>query len=146
MSYMGALTTPMFYICIGPLTMNKKIILVLGDIAAVVIVTIVGFATHGEMGVSFLSRMAASFFPILVGWLLLAPWFGLFDEQVVSNPKLLWRVLLVVFFSAPLAVILRAFILGAAALPLFTLVLGSTTAFGLIIWRVLYLYLSKRAA
>ena len=126
--------------------MNKKTNLILGDITAIAIITIIGFATHGEMGVSFLPRMAASFFPVLIGWFLLAPWFGLFDEQVASNPKLLWRVLLAVFFSAPLAVILRASMLGAAALPLFALVLGSTSAFGLLIWRALYLFLQKRAA
>jgi len=122
---------------------NNKTFLIFGDIIAVAIVTVVGFATHGEFGISFLSRMAASFFPVLAGWFLLAPWFGLFDEQVTSNSKLLWRIPLAVIFSAPFAVILRAGMLGSAALPLFTLVLGSTTTFGLLIWRVLFLFLYR---
>ena len=51
----------------------KKYILVLGDILAILTVTIIGFASHGEGGVSFLPRMAAAFFPLLIGWFLLAP-------------------------------------------------------------------------
>lgn len=124
--------------------MNKKTILILGDIIAIAIVTVIGFVTHGETGFSFLPRMAASFFPVLAGWFLLAPWLGLFDEQVIANPKLLWRVPLAMLFAAPLAVILRAALLGSAALPLFTLILGLTSAFGMLIWRAFYLFLQKR--
>ncbi len=126
--------------------MNKKIIIILGDIIAIAIVTVVGFVTHGETGFSFLPRMAASFFPVSVSWFLIAPWLGLFNEQVIVNPKWLWRVPLAMFFAAPLAVILRATLLGAAALPLFTLILGLTSAFGMLIWRGLYLFLQKRTA
>ncbi len=127
--------------------MKQNTILILGDMIAIAIITVIGFATHAEMDISFLPRMAASFFPVLVGWFLLAPWFGLFDKQVTSNSKLLWRIALAVAFSAPLAVILRASLLGTAALPLFTLILGSTTAFGMFVWRALYLfYASKRKA
>lgn len=125
---------------------NNKTTLVVGDLIAIALVTVIGFATHGETGISFLPRMAASFFPVSVSWFLLAPWFGLFDEQVIADPKLLWRVPLVMLFAAPLAVILRAALLGAAALPLFTLILGLTSAFGMLIWRALYLFLQKRTA
>jgi hypothetical protein len=125
---------------------NNKTILVVGDLIAIALVTVIGFATHGETGISFLPRMAASFFPVLVSWFLLAPWFGLLDEPITSNSKLLWRIPLVMLFAAPLAVILRAVILGSAALPLFTLILGTTSAFGMLIWRALYLFLQKKTA
>ena len=111
--------------------MNKKTILITGDLIAIAIVTVIGFATHGETGFSFLPRMAAAFFPLTLGWFVLAPWLGLFEEQVISNLKLLWRIPLAMFFVAPLAVILRAALLGTAGLPLFTLILGSTSAFGM---------------
>jgi hypothetical protein len=42
------------------------------------------------------------------------------------------------FFAAPLAVILRAAWLHSSGVPLFTLVLGSTNAFGLLVWRFAY--------
>ncbi len=124
----------------------KNKMLILGDIIAIAILTFIGFATHGETDVSFLPRMATTFFPVLVSWFLIAPWLGLFDGQVISNLKSLWRILLAMLFVAPLAVILRATMLGAAALPFFTLILGSTSAFGMLVWRALYLYLRKRAA
>ena len=125
---------------------NNKTILIVGDIIAIATLTIIGFATHGEADVSFLPRMAAAFFPVLIGWFFFAPWFGLFDEQVSANPKLLWRILPALCAVAPLAVILRAAILNSAALPLFTLVLGSTNAFGMLVWRSIYIFVVKRNA
>jgi len=125
--------------------MNKqKTFLILGDLVAIAIVTVIGFATHGETGTSFLPRMAAAFIPVSVSWFLLAPWFGVFNEQVISDRKLLWRVPVAMLFAAPLAVILRAAILGTNAIPIFTLVLGSTSAFGMFLWRWLYLFLDKK--
>ncbi|MBK8618340.1 MAG: DUF3054 family protein [Anaerolineales bacterium] len=78
---------------------NNKTTLVVGDLIAIALVTVIGFATHGETGISFLPRMAASFFPVSVSWFLLAPWFGLFDEQITSNSKLLWRIPLAMLLS-----------------------------------------------
>lgn len=124
----------------------KKNVLIIGDIIAIALLTIIGFATHGEADASFLPRMAAAFFPVLLGWFLLAPWFGLFEEQVTSNPKMLWRVPLVSLFAAPLAVLLRAAILNTAGIPIFALVLGATNAFGMIIWRAIYTWWVKRSA
>lgn len=122
----------------------KNKILILGDILAIAILTFIGFATHGETGFSFLLRMGTTFFPVLVSWFLITPWLGLFDEQVIVNPKLLWRVLLAMFFAAPLAVILRAVLLHSAAQPLFVLILGGTNAIGMLVWRTLYLFITKR--
>ncbi len=113
----------------------NKLILIVGDILAIAIVTIIGFASHGETGTSFLPRIAAAFFPLLVGWFLLAPWFGLFQEEVVHNARQLWRPALSALFAAPLAAVLRGFILNAAVIPIFAVVLGGTTAVGMIIWR-----------
>jgi hypothetical protein len=124
--------------------MNKKNILILGDILAIAVLTLIGFATHGETDASYLPRMAAIFFPVLFSWFVLAPWFGMFDDQVNENPKLLWRVPLVLLFAAPLATTLRAVWLGSTSLPLFTLILGSTNALGMLIWRWIYIFIAKR--
>jgi hypothetical protein len=124
--------------------MNKQNILILGDILTISFLTVIGFATHGEIGISFIPRMGTTFFPVLVSWFLLAPWFGLLDEKITTNTKLLWRVPLVMLFAAPLATVLRAALLGSAALPLFTLILGSTFALGMVIWRAVYGLVLKR--
>ena len=123
---------------------KSKLVLIFGDVIAIALLTFIGFATHGEADVSFLPRMAAAFFPVLIGWFVLAPWFGLFDEQVISSPRSLWRILPAMLAVAPLAVILRAAILNSAGLPIFTLVLGSTNAFGMLVWRAIYLFVIKR--
>ena len=124
--------------------MNKKSILILGDLLAIALLTVIGFATHGETGISFLSRMAAVFFPVTFAWFVLAPWFGLFDEGVITTPKNLLRIPLAMLFVAPLAVILRGAWLNAPALPLFALVLGGTSALGMMVWRWIYTALGHK--
>jgi hypothetical protein len=123
---------------------TKKTKLIIGDIIAIAIVTIIGFATHGEAGVSFIPRMGTILFPFLLGWFILAPWFGLFDEQIISDPKLLWRILLTMLFVAPLAAILRSVLLHNAAQPIFVLILGLTNALGMLVWRGVYLFVTQR--
>jgi hypothetical protein len=124
---------------------NKKTILILGDIVAHAILTFIGFATHGETDLSFLPRMAVVFFPTLLGWFLLAPWFGLFDEAAISAPINLLRIPLAMLFIAPFAVILRGALLNAPTLALFALILGGSNALGMMVWRWLYIFIAKQA-
>lgn len=122
----------------------SKNILIFGDLLALAIVTLIGFATHGEAGLSFLPRMAAAFFPLSVSWFLLAPWFGLFQQGITSHPKQLWRPALAMVFAAPLAVVLRGFILNANIIPIFAVVLGATSAFGMTVWRTIYFFIARK--
>jgi len=119
-------------------------ILIIGDIIAFAIITVVGFASHGETGLSFFPRMGTTFFPLLVSWFLIAPWLGLFDEQVIQNWRLIWRPALAMILAAPMATILRVALLNSAALPLFALILGLTSALGIMIWRALYSWFFTR--
>jgi len=116
----------------------------LGDIITIAILTVIGFATHGEADISYIPRMATTFIPVSISWFLIAPWLGLFNEQVIINPKLLWRIVLAMVFIAPLAVILRAVLLHSAAQPLFVLILGGSNSIGILMWRVFYLIVIKR--
>jgi len=119
--------------------------LISGDILAIALVTIIGFAMHSEAEISFLPRMAAAFFPVSIAWFRLAPWFGLFQHEITTDPRQLWRPALVMLFAAPLAAVLRGFILNAAIVPIFALVLGSTSALGMAVWRAIYLWFTNRA-
>ena len=114
------------------------VIPILGDILAIAIVTFIGFATHGEAGVSFLPRMAAIYFPLSIAWFALAAGLRLFQSEIISDPKQLWRPLLASLFAAPLAAVLRGFLLNAPVIPIFAVVLGVTTAVGMVIWRSVY--------
>ena len=125
--------------------MNSKRLLVLGDILTIAILTVIGFAKHGEADASYLPRMGAAFFPVLIAWFLITPWFGLFEEQVITNPKNLWRIAMAVLFAAPFAVVFRAVLLNAAVLPLFVLILGGSHTLGMMAWRWVYIFITRRA-
>ena len=122
----------------------KNYFLILGDVLAILVVTIIGFATHGELNTSFITRMSALFFPLTIAWFLIAPWLGLFQHEVVSNPKQLWRPVLAMIFAAPLAAVLRGLILNAPIIPIFVVVLAATSAFGMSFWRGIYFLLNRK--
>jgi len=123
---------------------NSKRILIVGDILAIIITTLIGFATHGELNSAFLVRMLVAIIPLTIAWFLLAPWFGLFQADITSNLKQLWRPVLAMLFAASLAVVIRGLILNAAILPIFAIVFGTTSAFGMAIWRTLYFLLNRK--
>lgn len=124
--------------------MKNKNILILGDILALAIVTIVGFVTHGEGGAEYLPRMAVAFFPLAAAWLILAPWFELFDPQVQFNLNVVGRITLAVIFAAPLALVFRGLFLNAPIIPIFAVVFTLTSVFGLILWRTLYFLFTRK--
>lgn len=123
--------------------MNKSV-LVLGDLLAIALVTVIGFATHGETDLSFLPRMAALFFPLSLSWFLLAPGLGLFRADTVRNARQLWRPALTALFAAPLAAVVRGLILNAPIIPIFAVVLAAVSALGMALWRALYFLLMRK--
>lgn len=124
---------------------RNKTILISGDVLALLTTTLVGFITHREGDLSFASRFAAIYFPLFIAWLLLAPWFGLFQPEITANPKQLWRPVLAMLFAGPLAVVLRGLILNAPIIPIFAVVLSATSAFGMFVWRTLYVFMNRQA-
>jgi hypothetical protein len=126
--------------------MKNKTILICGDILALAVVTIAGFVTHGEGSLEYLPRMAAAFFPLAASWLILAPWFELFDPQISLNVKMFGRIALAVVFAAPLALVVRGLLLHAPILPIFAVVFTLTSTFGLILWRAIYSLFTRRQA
>ena len=117
--------------------------LIAGDILALGIITVIGFASHGETDLSFLPRMLTTFIPLVISWFLIAPWLRLFDRQVTSNVKQLWRTPLAMLLAAPMTSILRATFLNSIALPLFTLILGGSAAIGMLVWRGVWSWINR---
>jgi hypothetical protein len=116
--------------------------LLVGDILAILIVSLIGFFTHyGEIrGWRWLS----TFLPVLAGWLAIAPWLGVYRPEIWRSPLHAWRAGLAAFLSAPLAAWLRGAWLESPILPLFVLVLGLTNALGFLIWRLLWSLAARR--
>mgnify|MGYP001052307375 CR=1 FL=1 len=74
--------------------------------------------------------------PTLVGWILIAPWLGLYKAEIYTKWKQLWRVGWAAILAAPLAAFFRSLMLGLLPIvPVFVAVLAATAAFGMIIWR-----------
>lgn len=121
----------------------RQWVLYAGDLLAIALVTFIGFATHGEAGVSFVPRMAALYFPLSISWFLLTPALRLFDRKVTLDPKQLWRPALAMIFAAPMAAVLRGFLLNAPVIPIFAAVLAGTSALGMVIWRLIWYSLAK---
>ena len=120
---------------------SKRVFLILGDLLALIVLTLTGFASHDELEVSFLPRMAATFLPMAVSWFGLAPALGLFEMRRVRDARELWRPALAAFFAAQLAVVLRGLWLGGVVLPLFGLILGGSAALGMLVWRGVWVIL-----
>lgn len=119
-------------------------ILILGDILTLAVVTWVGFATHSETSLDLLPRMMTTFLPLLAGWFLLAPLLGLFSAVTTQNPRQLWRPVYATLLAAPLFGVLRAAMLNGIVLPLFVLIMGASTALGMLLWRAIFVFIQRR--
>lgn len=111
--------------------------LLIGDTIMLVLVTIAGFATHGE--IDRFTRMLSTFIPLFFAWFLITPFFGLFNDECIRRPGQLWRVLWAMIAVVPLATWLRGFWLNTPVIPIFVLVLVSISALAMLIWRGFYL-------
>ncbi len=111
--------------------------LIVGDVILLVILTLFGFAFHHELTNS--AHILATFVPLLVAWLWLAPWFGLFNEATFRSPKRIWwRTAWAWTAVAPLGALLRAIWLSSVVLPIFALVVLGLHMAAYVLWRTAY--------
>jgi hypothetical protein len=120
----------------------SKILLILGDLAALIIVIVLGFAFHQSSAMS--GRLHFTLVPFALTWLLAAALLGLYAAPTAANPKQLWRVLLGMLLAAPLASLLRSAWLGTPFIPIFAVIMGATSLLGLLVWRLIYIFVIAR--
>jgi len=125
--------------------MQNQIPLILGDGLAMAAVTLLGFVVHGENPLTSLPRLAATYFPLCLAWFVLAPWLGLFRQEITLQARQFWRPPLAMFLAAPLAAILRGLLLSTPIFPIFALVLAATSALGMLVWRLIFLLTAARS-
>jgi hypothetical protein len=118
-------------------------LLIVGDVITLVLVTVIGFASHGTLG-SAGTRMLTTFIPLAAAWFMVAPILGLYNLKLISEPRNLWRPLYAVLIAAPLAAWLRGIMLNSQILVLFVAVLGAFGALGVIVWRVVFYLIQSR--
>ena len=115
----------------------------LGDIVTIALVTIVGFASHDELG-SAGSRMLTTFIPLLIAWILIAPHLKVFEIDMIRDWKQLWRPFWAMVLAAPFAAWLRGAWLGTPILPIFVFILGGVSAIALLLWRSIYWWIYQQ--
>ena len=121
----------------GKTNKSRFAILLIGDILTIALVTVVGFATHQELGTAGW-RMLTTFIPVLIAWGLVAPFLGAYDLQRIAQLRQLWRPFWAAILAAPMAGWIRGVWLGQVILPVFVFVLGGITALAILVWRALY--------
>ncbi|MCX6081282.1 MAG: DUF3054 family protein [Chloroflexi bacterium] len=114
---------------------NGSRLLFFGDLLTCAILTLIGFASHNEVGSNYLVRMFVNFVALAFAWLAAAWGLGLYDLARNADPRQLWRPLLAAGLAGSLAAVLRGLLLGADVKPVFALVLSATTALGMLVWR-----------
>lgn len=110
---------------------------ILGDLLVLALVTVFGFASHDELDTAG-SRMLTTFIPLVVSWLMVAPFLGAYDPSRMASPTQLWRPFYAMVLAGPLAAFLRGVMLGnTPILPVFVVVIGGISALALLAWRAL---------
>jgi len=120
-----------------PILSRQQWILVSGDVITLGIVTVLGFASHGEAETAGV-RMLTTFIPLVVAWLLIAPHLKVFEMQQADDFGQLWRPFWAMVLAGPMAAWLRGMMLGAPIQPIFVVVIGGISALALLAWRGLY--------
>jgi hypothetical protein len=126
-------------------------ILVFGDLVTLTLVTVIGFASHGEATSAGL-RMLTTWIPLIVAWAMIAPFFGVYHPQQALDFNQLWRPFWAMVVAGPMAGWLRSVILGLVnhnglntpILPIFVVVLGGFAALAILLWRAIAVFILMR--
>jgi hypothetical protein len=122
---------------------THPLILLAGDAAILLLVTLAGFARHGELSGAGL-RLLSTFVPLCVAWALIAPWVGVYETTLSVDLRQVWRPPLAAFLAAPMAGWLRGLWLGADIIPVFVLVMAGFTGLGMLAWRAAWTLWARR--
>jgi len=112
---------------------GMRVVAIIGDGIVLGVLSVAGFAMHETLAET--SRLLITVLSFLVAWAWIAPWFGVFGDEVLTDPKRVWRVLLAWVAAAPFGAVLRALLLGLTVSPIFVIVMTVVTGVGLIVWR-----------
>ncbi len=119
---------------------QRKVLI--GDLAVLVILTVVGFATH--LTLDAFGRMLITLAGSLLAWAAVAPFLGVYNPAVIAEPRAVWRVGWAWLLAAPLATFLRGAALDRDIPWVFVLVTIMVNGFALVAWRVGYGWWSAR--
>ena len=118
---------------VSPTTRNA----VIGDVAVLVALTVIGFASHATL--NEVPRLIVTALSFLAAWALVAPWFGVYREAILTETHQVWRVAWAWVAAAPLGALLRSVALNRSVIDVtFVLVTIAINGVVLVAWRALY--------
>lgn len=117
------------------LTPTQRKVLI-GDVVVLVLLTVAGFAAH--LTLDAFGRMTVTAVAGLLGWAAVAPFLKVYDEDVISDARALWRVAWAWLLAAPLATFLRGMALDRDIPWQFILVTIGINGFALVTWRIAF--------
>jgi hypothetical protein len=122
---------------------KRRLILICGDVVVFGLVTLFGFSSHQTLGTAG-ARMLTTFIPLVLGWGLVAPFLGVYDQAGAGDWRQLWRPFWAMVLAGPMVGWLRGVWLGQAILPVFILVLGGISALAILAWRAGFWLVTSR--
>jgi hypothetical protein len=124
---------------------KMQIFVLAGDLVVLVFITLYGFTAHGTLG-SAGGRLWSTFLPLVLAWLLAAPFFGAYDPARLGSWQHVWRAFLAMIVAGPLAAWGRSVLQGGLPIqPIFVVVIGGFSALGLLGWRAVFtLFFSRK--
>jgi hypothetical protein len=122
---------------------NLQIILVVGDILALLLFVLIGQADHQTVSAENpLSGLLLAGAPFVVAWLVTAFVVGAYCADVFTPRVMLSRSLTAWLIALPIGIVLRALLLGRAVIPTaFILVAFAFGGLFVIGWRMMFVFL-----
>ena len=118
----------------------------IGDVGVYLLATILGFLSHAGESDTGLNRIAATFIPFLLSWIIVAPWIDVYNPERIGDLRSAWRPTLAALYAAPIGAFGRSLWLNSPTFPLFTIVMAGVTAGLMLLWRGLLTRLLARLA
>ena len=115
---------------------------IIGDVAVLTFLTLVGFATHRTLDA--FGRISVTVVVSLLAWAAVSPFVNVYNPTVIDDPRAIWRVGWAWLIAAPLAMFMRGAVLGMDISPTFVAVTIGVNGFGLVMWRAILGYTVAR--
>jgi hypothetical protein len=117
-----------------PRPLLRTALLLIGDTISFLVFASIGRRSHSESGT--LADVAITAAPFMLAWLMVAPWCGALQGDLLTEPrKLLSRTTVAWLIAWPIGLGLRALLLQREIPGSFALVVGITNTILLLSWR-----------
>ena len=123
---------------------KQHLILIAGDLLVILSFVWIGRSSHG-LSITNIGAGLWTALPFILSWLVIAPWFGIYRDEVNRAwKKIAPRLLLAWAVAGPVALVLRALFLGrpvpAGIMPIFASIALAYIGLVALIWRLAYVW------